>query len=68
MRTRLITAVEHHDAFIEAIASHREDAVVELVFAHWELSRGNLGMFVAANAIEADFGNEGSAVFMEKAS
>lgn len=68
MRTRLVTAVEHHDAFIEAIASHREDAVVELVFAHWELSRGNLGMFVAANAIEADFGNEGSAMFMEKAS
>ncbi|TIN14147.1 MAG: GntR family transcriptional regulator, partial [Mesorhizobium sp.] len=42
MRKRLQIAVEHHDGFISAIGAHEEDAVVDLVFEHWELSRENM--------------------------
>jgi DNA-binding GntR family transcriptional regulator len=54
MRQRLRLAVEHHDKFIEAIGQHDEDAVVRLVFEHWELSRENMEMFVAPQAMKAD--------------
>src|SRR5262245_44870051 len=45
MEQHLRLSVQHHDAFIEAIANHDESAVVDLVFEHWELSRGNMEMF-----------------------
>ncbi|RWN07092.1 GntR family transcriptional regulator [Mesorhizobium sp.] len=54
MRKRLQTAVEHHDGFISAIGAHDEDAVVELVFEHWELSRENMEMFIAPQGMKAD--------------
>lgn len=54
METRLKSAVEHHDAFIAAIAAHDEDAVVNLVFEHWELSRENMEMFIAPAGLKAD--------------
>ncbi|WP_018239460.1 GntR family transcriptional regulator [Ensifer sp. BR816] len=54
MEKRLRTAVEHHDAFIAAIAAHDEDAVVDLVFEHWELSRENMEMFIAPQGLKAD--------------
>jgi DNA-binding GntR family transcriptional regulator len=54
MQQRLRLAVEHHDSFIEAIARHDEDAVVHLVFEHWELSRENMEMFVAPQGMKAD--------------
>lgn len=54
MKRRLQLAVEHHDAFIEALAAHDEDAVVDLVFEHWELSRENMEMFIAPQGLKAD--------------
>jgi DNA-binding GntR family transcriptional regulator len=54
MRSRLKLAVEHHDGFIEAIAAHNEEAVVDLVFEHWELSKGNIEMFIAPEGLKAD--------------
>ncbi|MEI9430151.1 GntR family transcriptional regulator [Mesorhizobium sp. Cs1299R1N3] len=54
MRKRLQTAVEHHDGFISAIDAHDEDAVVDLVFEHWELSRENMEMFIAPQGMKAD--------------
>jgi DNA-binding GntR family transcriptional regulator len=54
MRKRLQTAVEHHDGFISAIGAHEEDAVVDLVFEHWELSRENMEMFIAPQGLKAD--------------
>lgn len=54
MRKRLKIAVEHHDAFISAIGGHDEDAVVDLVFEHWELSRENMEMFIAPQGLKAD--------------
>jgi DNA-binding GntR family transcriptional regulator len=54
MRKRLKIAVEHHDGFIAAIGGHDEDAVVDLVFEHWELSRENMEMFIAPQGMKAD--------------
>lgn len=54
MEGHLALSVEHHDAFIEAFARHDEAAVVDLVFEHWELSRGNMEMFIAPQALKAD--------------
>ncbi|KRB55024.1 GntR family transcriptional regulator [Rhizobium sp. Root708] len=54
MKRRLQVAVDHHDAFIEAVAAHDEDAVVDLVFEHWELSRENMEMFIAPQGLKAD--------------
>lgn len=55
MRSRLRLAVAHHDSFIEALSRHDEDAVVELVFEHWELSRDNMEMFIAPPGLVSDF-------------
>ncbi|MCE2564544.1 GntR family transcriptional regulator [Komagataeibacter sp. FNDCF1] len=52
MMQRLKTAVEHHDGFIRAIESRDEQAVVDLVFDHWELSRENMEMYIAPQAME----------------
>lgn len=54
MRHRLQLSVQHHDGFIAALAAHDEDAVVDLVFEHWELSRENMEMFIAPQGIKAD--------------
>jgi DNA-binding GntR family transcriptional regulator len=54
MERRLGVAVEHHDGFIAAIAAHDEDAVVDLVFDHWELSRENMEFFIAPRGLKAD--------------
>jgi len=54
MRQRLKLAVQHHDGFIDAIGAHDEDAVVDLVFEHWELSRENMEMFIAPQGLKAD--------------
>jgi len=54
MRQRLTLAVQHHDGFIAAIERHDEDAVVDLVFEHWELSRENMEMFIAPQGLKAD--------------
>lgn len=54
MHARLKKSVEHHDGFIAAIAARDEDSVVDLVFEHWELSRENMEMFIAPQALKAD--------------
>jgi DNA-binding GntR family transcriptional regulator len=54
MKKRLKLAVEHHDGFIASIAAHNEDAVVDLVFQHWELSRENMEMFIAPEGLKPD--------------
>jgi DNA-binding GntR family transcriptional regulator len=54
MQQRLQLSVEHHDQFIEAIAHRDENRVVDLVFEHWELSRANMQMFIAPQALKAD--------------
>jgi DNA-binding GntR family transcriptional regulator len=54
MSNRLKLAIEHHDGFINAIAAHDENAVVDLVFEHWELSRENMEMFIAPAGLKAD--------------
>jgi DNA-binding GntR family transcriptional regulator len=54
MQRRLKLAVEHHDAFITALDAHDEDAVVDLVFEHWELSRENMEMFIAPQGLKSD--------------
>lgn len=54
MERHLQLAVEHHDAFIAAFVRHDESAVVDLVFEHWGLSRGNMEMFIAPQAMKAD--------------
>ncbi|RRW40639.1 GntR family transcriptional regulator [Pseudomonas luteola] len=54
MKKLLALAVSHHDAFIEAIANHDEETVVDLVLQHWELSRENMEMFIAPQGMKAD--------------
>lgn len=53
-RNRVLTAVAHHDSFIEAIDARDEDAFVDLVFKHWELSRENLELFIVPEGLKAD--------------
>ncbi|CUX71932.1 MULTISPECIES: GntR family transcriptional regulator [Agrobacterium] len=68
MRERLQKSVEHHDGFIAAIAARDEDAVVDLVFEHWELSRENMEMFIAPQALKADAAVGAPMQSMEKSS
>lgn len=65
MRQRLQVAVEHHDGFIAAIGARDEDAVVDLVFDHWELSRENMEMFIAPDRMKADALVEGTGLSRE---
>ena len=54
MERKLQVAVEHHDGLIASLAAHDEQAVVDLVFEHWELSRANIEMFIAPAGMKAD--------------
>lgn len=54
MQWRLEQSADHHDAFIEAIANHNEERVVDLVFEHWELSREKMQLFVVPQGLKAD--------------
>ncbi|HAZ76567.1 MAG TPA: GntR family transcriptional regulator, partial [Enterobacteriaceae bacterium] len=54
MEQRLQLAADHHDAFIAAIEARDEQAVVDLVFEHWELSRVNMEIFIAPQGLKAD--------------
>lgn len=65
MEESLARSCEHHDRMIDAIAERDEAAMVRLVFEHWELSRGNMEMFIAPPALASDslnkLGSEGAA-------
>ena len=65
MDKRLALAVEHHDGLVAAVAARDEDAVVDLVFDHWELSRENMEMFIAPQGLKADRPAEASVPSME---
>ena len=54
MQKRLLLAAEHHDSFIDAIEERNEQAVVDLVFEHWELSRETMEIFIAPQGLQAD--------------
>lgn len=54
MRQRLRLATQHHDGFMESIKNHDENAMVDLVFQHWELSRENMELYVAPDNMKAD--------------
>ncbi len=52
MKENLATACSHHDQFIEAIEAHDAQTVEKLVHKHWELSRGNIDMFVRPDPVD----------------
>lgn len=54
MEQRLQLAADHHDAFIAALEARDERAVVDLVFEHWELSRGNMEMYIAPQGLPVE--------------
>jgi DNA-binding GntR family transcriptional regulator len=68
MRQRLDLAIAHHDGFLAAIEAHDEQAVVDLVFKHWELSRNNMELYVAPEGMKADALVEAPASVREKSS
>ncbi|MBV2181538.1 MAG: GntR family transcriptional regulator [Castellaniella sp.] len=47
-------ALSQHDQFIDAIASRDEEAIVQITFAHWELSRQNMEMFITPAGLIPD--------------
>jgi len=53
-RQRLNRAVEHHDDFIVALEERDEQMVVDLVFEHWQLSRENMTLYIAPQALAED--------------
>jgi DNA-binding GntR family transcriptional regulator len=46
MQQRMLSALAHHDAMIEAIESGDGDRMVELIVEHWELSHDLIEYFV----------------------
>ncbi|MEE9315314.1 MAG: GntR family transcriptional regulator [Rhizobiaceae bacterium] len=52
MKKNLATACLHHDQFIEAIEARDTQTAEKLVHKHWELSRGNIEMFVSPDPVE----------------
>jgi DNA-binding GntR family transcriptional regulator len=54
MERNLQLATQQHDGFIAALISRDEPKVVELVFAHWELSRENMEVYIAPEGLKPD--------------
>ena len=50
----LAKSCEHHDEFIRAIGARDEAAMVRLTFEHWELSRGNMEMFIVPKRLRSE--------------
>ena len=53
-KARVQTAIEHHDAMIDAIMAHDADGIVELTIDHWNLSRDRLERFVSPDPLPLD--------------
>jgi DNA-binding GntR family transcriptional regulator len=51
MEARLSKVCGHHDEMLQAIGERDEAAMVRLVFEHWELSRGNMEIFIAPRSL-----------------
>ena len=47
MEDELRLSCDQHDQMIETIASHDENAMVDLIYRHWGICRSNMEMFVA---------------------
>lgn len=62
MQANLEASCAHHDAFIDAITRRDEARMVGLVIEHWELSRGDMEMFIAPKGLASEaleqFGDE----------
>lgn len=56
MAANVAKAVEHHEAFIEAIAAADEEAAAALAVEHWNLSRGQIEMFVMPPGLDMRIG------------
>lgn len=56
MAANIAKAVEHHGAFIEAIENGDEEAAAALAIEHWNLSRGQIEMFVMPPGLDIPFG------------
>ncbi|WP_152048389.1 GntR family transcriptional regulator [Aureimonas psammosilenae] len=54
MESNLEKSCEHHDEIIEAIEDRNEAAMVRLIFEHWELSRGDMEMFIAPPSLPSE--------------
>ncbi|WP_223542647.1 GntR family transcriptional regulator [Pseudomonas sp. BF-RE-26] len=54
MEKHLQLSVDQHDLFIEAIERRDEEAVVALVYAHWEPSREKMEMYITPEGMKAD--------------
>ncbi len=66
--TNLAKSCEHHDEIIQAISARDEAAVVRLTFEHWELSRGNMEMFIVPKRLRSEAWEEmGKALASEPA-
>ncbi len=53
----LETAVQHHDAMIEAFRSRDEDEAARLAKEHWELSRKQIEIFVTPDSFDIPLGD-----------
>ncbi|WP_372884708.1 GntR family transcriptional regulator [Shimia sp.] len=57
MQRNLATASDHHEAIIAAIEAGREDEAAALAEAHWNLSRGQIELFVMPEALDIPLGD-----------
>jgi len=53
-RANLAKSCRHHDDMIQAIVDRDEEAMVELVFDHWELSRRDMEIFIAPKGLHSE--------------
>jgi DNA-binding GntR family transcriptional regulator len=60
MQGRMFSALEQHDAMIEAIEAGDSQRVVDLIVEHWELSRDLLEYFVKPDPLAFDMVAENS--------
>ena len=56
MRRNLETAALHHDQMIEAIETGDGDLAAQLAIDHWELSRGQIELFVTPRGLDESLG------------
>jgi DNA-binding GntR family transcriptional regulator len=56
MAGNLSTASDQHDAIIDAIAAGDDETAAKLAHDHWQLSRGQIEMFVMPTALDVPLG------------
>ena len=63
MAENVTLASEQHDLIIRAIEEADPDAAAQLALDHWELSRGQIELFVMPSALEAPLGDASASRF-----